>query len=155
MAGRMHISAKLTEFWRQCTDGQLAIWFRDPAQWSYVVRAPNGEVVADGKSDTLDECEKWAIRHAEEYVEENGMIVISEGVKIPSFATYEELEASDFKLDHRWDWSLLGDWRFVLWPPKDGRQPRERNLRASEMSCGSRAGNGFRIDHAQCRRTKP
>ena len=117
MAGRMDISAALNEFWRQCTDDALATWFRDPAQYSYVVRAPNGEIVADGKGSTFAECENWAIRNAEEYVEENAMIVISEGVNIPTFATYKEAVASDFTLDHRWDWSLLGEWRFVLWPP--------------------------------------
>jgi hypothetical protein len=118
-AGRMTISAELTEYWRQCTNDELATWFCDPAQWSYVLRTPNGEVVADGKAKTREECEEWAVRHAEEHTEENAMIVVSEGVKGPSFATLEEHLASDFELDHRWDWSLLGDWRFVLWTPKD------------------------------------
>ena len=80
--------------------------------------APNGEIVGHRKASTREKCEEWAIRHAEEYVEENAMIVISEGVNVPSFATYEEAEASSFKLDHRWDWSLLGEWRFVLWLPE-------------------------------------
>jgi hypothetical protein len=100
MAGRMIISAELTEYWRQRTNDELATWFRDAAQWSYVVRTPNGEVVADGKAKTREECEEWAVRHAEEYVKENAMIVISEDVHVPSFATYEEAVASDFKLDH-------------------------------------------------------
>lgn len=103
--------AALNEFWRQCRDDELATWFRDPAQWSYVVRAPNGQVVSHGKSNTRDECEERAIRHAEEYVEDNAMIFMSEGVNMPSFATYEEAVASDFELDHRWDWSLLGEWQ--------------------------------------------
>ena len=83
-----------------------------------MVRAPNGAIVGHREASTREEFEEWAIRHAEEHVEENAMIVISEGVRVPSFATYEEAEASGFKLDHRWDWSLLGEWRFVLWLPE-------------------------------------
>jgi hypothetical protein len=125
MAGRMDITAALTEFWRKCTDDELETWFGDPTQYSYVLRAPNGEIVAHGNSSTRDECEEGAIRHAEEHVEENAMILISEGVNVPSFATYEEHQASGFELDHRWDWSLLGEWRFVLWPPNDRSARRE------------------------------
>jgi hypothetical protein len=120
MAGRMYISTELTEFWRQCPDDELATWFRDPTQWSYIV--PSGEFVGYGKASTREECEEWAIRHAEYYTAENAMIVISEGVKVPSFASLEEHLASDFELDYRWDWSLLGDWRFVLWSPDQGRR---------------------------------
>jgi len=45
MAGRMPISPELMEFWRQCSDDELARWFRDPTQWSYVLRTPNGALV--------------------------------------------------------------------------------------------------------------
>ena len=45
------------------------------------------------------------------------MIVISEGVNVLPFVSVEEHLASGFELDYRWDWSLLGEWRFVLWPP--------------------------------------
>ncbi len=122
MAGRMDISAELRVFWRECTDDDLATWFRDPTQWSYVLRAPNGDVVSHRKAHTRKECEEWAIRHAEEYTEENAMIVVRQGVSVPSFATIEEWLDSDFKLDHRWDWDLVGEWRFVLWPPKKERR---------------------------------
>jgi hypothetical protein len=117
MAGRMDISAQLNEFWRQCTDDGLAVWFRDPVQYSYIVRAPKGEIVSSGKARTQTECEELAIRHAEEYVDECARIVISEGVNRPRFSSFEEAVASDFKLDHHWNWSLLGKWRFVLWRP--------------------------------------
>jgi hypothetical protein len=136
MAGRMTISAELSEYWRQCTNDELATWFRDPARYSYVLRAPNGEIVAYGKANTRDECEEWAIRHAEEYAEENAMIVISEGVKIPSFATYEQFEASGFELDHRWDWDLLGEWHFVLW--KKGEDNSRRNSKRAEKWSSNR-----------------
>ena len=121
-AGRMIISAELYAFWRSCTDAELETWFRDPSQWSYVLRTPDGEVVADGADSTREECEEWAVRHAEEHTAENTWIVISEGVKIPSFDTLEEYRTSDFELDYRWNWSLLGKWRFVLWPPTSARR---------------------------------
>src|SRR5690242_20200047 len=105
MAGHMDISAALNEFWRLCSDDDLAVWFRDSAQNSYVVRAPNGEIVASGQASTRAVCDEYAIRHAEEYGEENAMIVISSGVNVPCFSTYEAAEASDFGRDHRWDWS--------------------------------------------------
>jgi hypothetical protein len=143
MSGRMNISAALNEFWRQCTDDELARWFREPARYSYVLRAPNGEIVADGKAKTREECEEWAIRHAEEHVEENAMIVISEGVNVPSFATYEEAEASDFKLDHRWDRSLLGEWRFVLWLPNGkGEDNSRRSSNSSDNVCSHEISAG-------------
>jgi hypothetical protein len=105
MAGRMNISAALNEFWRQCTDDELATWFRDPAQYSYVLgllteRSLPTERPANVTSVRIP-------RSAENYVEENAMIVIGEGVNVPSFATYEEAVASDFVLDHRWDGACL------------------------------------------------
>jgi hypothetical protein len=51
------------------------------------------------------------------------MIVVNEGVNVPSFTTFEEQLASTFELDCRWDWTLLGDWRFVLWPPEQPVRP--------------------------------
>ena len=78
------ISAELNEFWRQCTDDELATWFRNPKQWSYVVRAPDGDVACDG-SGTRKECEKWALRNAVDYADENAMVFIHEGVKGPAF----------------------------------------------------------------------
>ena len=143
MAGHMNISAALNDFWRRCTDDELATWFREPAQYSYVLRAPNGEIVASGKASTRDECEDSAIRNAEECVEENAMIVISEGVKIPSFATYEECAASGFELDHRWDWSLLGEWRFVLWLPNGkGEDNSRRSSNSSDNVCSQEISAG-------------
>jgi DNA-binding XRE family transcriptional regulator len=71
MAGRMTISS----FWRRCSDDALATWFRDPKQWSFVLRAPDGDIVSNWAFRTREECEEWAIRHAEEYTAENDMIV--------------------------------------------------------------------------------
>src|SRR5690349_614805 len=99
MAGRMSISSELTEFWRQRTDDELANWFRDPTQWSYVLRSPDGEVVADGKAKGREECEEWAIRHAEDYTDENAMVVIHHGKSPP--ASLEEASAGDYSLDFR------------------------------------------------------
>jgi hypothetical protein len=117
----MNISAELNEYWRQCTDDQLAGWYRDPKLWSYVLRAPNGKVIANGKVKDRRECEEWAVRHAEAYVDENAMVVIHDGVKGPAFASLEERLASDWTLDHHWAWHLLGEWHLVLWPPVDSR----------------------------------
>lgn len=114
MAGRMSISRELIAFWRDRSDEELATWFRDRTQWSYVLRAPDGDVVAHRTAKERKECEEWAIRHAEEHVEENAMVVISEGVTLPPL---EVRLSGDWSLDHHWNWHLLGDWHFVLWPP--------------------------------------
>lgn len=83
MAGEMNISAELNEFWRKCDEEELAVWFHDPALWSYVVRGPNGMLVCWGKAQTRAECEDSAIRNAEDFADENAMIVIRDGVKVP------------------------------------------------------------------------
>ena len=116
MAGKMDISAELNEFWRQCNDDELATWYRNPKQWSYVVRAPDGDIVCSG-SGTRHECERWALRNAVDYADENAMVVIDEGVKGPAFGSLEERLSSGWAIDFHWAWHLLGDWRFVLWPP--------------------------------------
>jgi hypothetical protein len=103
----MDISAELDDYWRDCSDDELATWFRDPAQWSYVLRAPNGELASWGKAQTRAQCEEWAVTHAEEFADERAIIFIREGVNL----------APGFQLDYRWDWSLLGEWHFKVWQP--------------------------------------
>ena len=87
----------------KATDEELAVVYRDPTQWSYVVRDPTGDLAGQGKAKTLKECERWAIRLAEDHVCEHFWIIIDTGA--PPF-------------DFMWNWKLLGKWRFVLWPPK-------------------------------------
>jgi hypothetical protein len=102
-------------------------------------------LVADGKAKTREECEEWAIRHAEEHAEENAMIIISDGVKVPSFTTYEESDTSDFELDHRWNWDLLGKWRFVLWPPQAQSRSISTRSELSGADIGEPTNNAPRI----------
>ena len=102
----------------EAADEEFAAVFRDPDQWSYVVRYPSGELVCFGKAETLAECEDVALRHVEEFVAENDMVVVGDGVSLKPGA----------ELDFHWNWSLLGEWRFVLWPPETGCKHYEGRL---------------------------
>jgi hypothetical protein len=105
----------------KATDDELAAVCRDPTQWSYMVRDPTGTLVATGKAKTRRECERWAIRYAEEHVYEHHWTIIDTGA--PPF-------------DFVWNWKLLGKWRFILWPPEGtaermnrlGERPANRAL---------------------------
>jgi hypothetical protein len=85
-------------------DEELAVVYRDPTQWSYVVRAPTGDIAGRGKAKTRRECEEWAIRLAEEYTDEEGWIIMDD-TGTPPFDLVRNSK-------------LLGEWRFVLWPAK-------------------------------------
>ena len=96
-----HIPLEEWEVAIKATEDELEVVFRDPTQWSFVERS-HRNLAGNGKAMTCRECEKWAIRLAEEHVDEHSWVIRKTGT--PPF-------------DFEWNWKLLGKWRFILWPP--------------------------------------
>ena len=69
---------------------------RSPRYWTYIVRHPDGFVVAYGRGRSRKTCERNAVKSA---------------------------EASALEIFWRTDTWWLGRWRFVLWPPEQAKNP--------------------------------